>query len=38
MKQRRDATENGGWVREAALAYAQKRKARKEAAMREAAE
>jgi ring-1,2-phenylacetyl-CoA epoxidase subunit PaaA len=38
MKQRRDATENGAWVREAALAYAQKRKARKEAAMREAAE
>jgi ring-1,2-phenylacetyl-CoA epoxidase subunit PaaA len=38
MKQRQDATNNGAWVREAALAYAQKRKARKEAAMREAAE
>jgi ring-1,2-phenylacetyl-CoA epoxidase subunit PaaA len=38
MKQRKDATESGAWVREAALAYAQKRKARREAAMREAAE
>ncbi len=38
MKQRQDATESGAWVREAALAYAQKRKARREAAMREAAE
>ncbi|MFZ5689819.1 MAG: 1,2-phenylacetyl-CoA epoxidase subunit PaaA [Pseudomonadota bacterium] len=38
MKQRQDATNNGAWVREAALAYAQKRKARRDAAMREAAE
>ncbi len=38
MKQRKDATESGAWVREAALAYAQKRKARREAAMRQAAE
>jgi ring-1,2-phenylacetyl-CoA epoxidase subunit PaaA len=38
MKQRQDATENGAWVREAALAYGQKRKARRDAAMREAAE
>jgi ring-1,2-phenylacetyl-CoA epoxidase subunit PaaA len=38
MKQRQDATENGAWVREAAMAYAQKRKARKEAAMKVAAE
>jgi ring-1,2-phenylacetyl-CoA epoxidase subunit PaaA len=38
MKQRQDATDNGAWVREAALAYAQKRKARREAAMRVAAE
>jgi ring-1,2-phenylacetyl-CoA epoxidase subunit PaaA len=38
MKQRQDATDNGAWVREAALAYAQKRKARRDAVMREAAE
>ena len=38
MKQRQDATDNGVWVREAAMAYAQKRKARKEAAMKVAAE
>jgi ring-1,2-phenylacetyl-CoA epoxidase subunit PaaA len=38
MKQRQDAADNGAWVREAALAYAQKRKARREAAMRVAAE
>ena len=38
MKQRQDATDKGAWVREAALAFAQKRKARKEAAMKVAAE
>ena len=38
MKQRQDATDNGVWVREAAMAYAQKRKARREAAMKVAAE
>jgi ring-1,2-phenylacetyl-CoA epoxidase subunit PaaA len=38
MKQRQEATDAGTWVREAALAYAQKRKARKEAAMKVAAE
>ena len=38
MKQRQDATENGAWVRAAALAYADKRKARREAAMKVAAE
>jgi ring-1,2-phenylacetyl-CoA epoxidase subunit PaaA len=38
MKQRRDADEKGAWVREAALAYAQKRRARAEAAARIAAE
>jgi ring-1,2-phenylacetyl-CoA epoxidase subunit PaaA len=38
MKQRRDANENGAWVREAALAYAQKRRARVAAAARIAAE
>ncbi len=38
MKQRQEATDNGAWVREAAMAYAQKRKARKEAAMKVAAE
>ncbi len=38
MKQRRDANENGAWVREAALAFAQKRRARAEAAARIAAE
>jgi ring-1,2-phenylacetyl-CoA epoxidase subunit PaaA len=38
MKQRQDATDNGAWVREAALAYARKRKARREAAMKMAAE
>ncbi len=38
MKQRQDATDNGAWVREAAMVYAQKRKARKEAAMKVAAE
>ena len=38
MKQRRQATENGAWVREAALAYAAKKRARVHAAMRVAAE
>jgi ring-1,2-phenylacetyl-CoA epoxidase subunit PaaA len=38
MKQRQDATDAGAWVREAAMAYAQKRKARREAAMKVAAE
>lgn len=38
MKQRRDANENGAWVREAALVYADKRRARAEAAARIAAE
>jgi ring-1,2-phenylacetyl-CoA epoxidase subunit PaaA len=38
MKQRREATENGAWVREAALAYAAKKRARAHAAMRVAAE
>jgi len=38
MKQRRDTFENGAWVREAALAYAAKRKARQDAAQRVAAE
>lgn len=38
MKQRQDATDNGVWVRDAAMAYAQKRKARREAAMKVAAE
>jgi len=38
IKQRRDADENGAWVREAALAYADKRRARAEAAARIAAE
>jgi len=38
MKQRRDTTENGAWVREAALAYGEKRKARRDAAMLQAAE
>jgi ring-1,2-phenylacetyl-CoA epoxidase subunit PaaA len=37
-KQRKDADENGAWVREAALAFAEKRRARRDAAMREAAE
>jgi ring-1,2-phenylacetyl-CoA epoxidase subunit PaaA len=37
MQQRRAAHANGGWVREAALAYAQKRRARR-AAMPAAAE
>ena len=38
IKQRRDADENGAWVREAALAYAGKRRARTGAAARIAAE
>jgi ring-1,2-phenylacetyl-CoA epoxidase subunit PaaA len=38
MKQRREATENGAWVREAALAFAAKKRARAHAAMRVAAE
>ncbi len=38
IKQRRDADEGGAWVREAALAYAEKRKARRDAAMLQAAE
>ena len=38
IKQRRDADENGAWVREAALAYAGKRRARAQAAARIAAE
>jgi ring-1,2-phenylacetyl-CoA epoxidase subunit PaaA len=38
IQQRQKAVENGAWVREAALAYAEKRKARREAAMRQAAE
>jgi ring-1,2-phenylacetyl-CoA epoxidase subunit PaaA len=38
MKQRRDADETGAWVREAALVYARKRRARAEAAARVAAE
>lgn len=38
IKQRQDATDAGGWVREAAMAYAQKRKTRREAAMKAAAE
>jgi ring-1,2-phenylacetyl-CoA epoxidase subunit PaaA len=38
MTQRRAAHENGAWVREAALAYAEKRKARERAAYAEAAE
>ena len=37
-KQRRDADENGAWVREAALVYAGKRRARAQAAARIAAE
>jgi ring-1,2-phenylacetyl-CoA epoxidase subunit PaaA len=38
MKARREAHESGAWVREAALAHAEKRAARKAAAMRMAAE
>lgn len=38
MKQRRDANEDGAWVREAALVYADKRRARAQAAARIAAE
>jgi ring-1,2-phenylacetyl-CoA epoxidase subunit PaaA len=38
MKVRREAHESGAWVREAALAHARKRAARKAAAMRMAAE
>ena len=38
IKQRRVADASGTWVREAALAFAEKRRARREAAMREAAE
>ena len=38
MKQRRAAHENGAWVREAALAFAEKRKQRAAAAMQVAAE
>jgi len=38
MKQRRTAHENGAWVREAASAYAEKRRKRTEAAMQVAAE
>ena len=38
IKQRRDTTENGAWVREAAMVYAEKRKARRDAAMLQAAE
>jgi ring-1,2-phenylacetyl-CoA epoxidase subunit PaaA len=38
MKQRRAAHENGAWVREAALAFAEKRKQRAAAAMQIAAE
>ena len=38
IKRRRDADGSGTWVREAALAFAEKRRARREAAMREAAE
>ena len=38
IKQRRDADANGAWVREAALAYADKRRARAQAAARIAAE
>ncbi len=38
IKQRREADANGAWVREAALAYADKRRARAEAAARIAAE
>jgi len=38
MKQRRDTFESGAWVREAALSYAAKRKARQDAAQRVAAE
>jgi ring-1,2-phenylacetyl-CoA epoxidase subunit PaaA len=38
IKQRRDADENGAWVREAALVYAEKRRARAQAAARIAAE
>ena len=37
MKQRRQAHDDGAWVREAALAYAAKRKARAEAAAARAA-
>ena len=38
MKQRKDATESGAWVREAAMAYAEKRQLRRDAAMLIAAE
>jgi len=38
IKQRRDADDNGAWVREAALVYAEKRRARAQAAARIAAE
>ncbi len=38
MKQRREATESGAWVRAAAMAYAKKRAVRRAAAMKVAAE
>ncbi|MET0869086.1 MAG: 1,2-phenylacetyl-CoA epoxidase subunit PaaA, partial [Pseudorhodoplanes sp.] len=38
IQQRQKAADSGAWVREAAIAYAEKRKARRDAAMREAAE
>ena len=38
IRQRQDADTNGAWVRDAALAYAEKRRTRAQAAARIAAE